>query len=130
MAQITEIMTCTRLRIAHAGRLAALLLPGLAVAAGLNDTGVTQCANLTQNNQACPQAGFPSQDADTGRNAQAGLSKAGGGSAGFDFTKLDNNGNPLDASTTSWDCVRDNCSSSQRLESQALRLYQLAHAHP
>ncbi len=86
----------TRLRIAHAGRLAALLLPGLAVAAGLNDIGVTQCANLTQNGLACPQTSFPRQDAETGRDAQAGLQKAGGGSAGFDFTTL------------SGGCVRDN----------------------
>ena len=92
------------------GLLAALLLPNLTIAA-LNDTGITQCANLTQNNLTCPQAGFPSQDAEIGRDAQqqAGtLGKIGGGSAGFDFTKLDANGNPLPAAATSWDCVRDN----------------------
>ena len=74
--------------------LAALLLPGWATAA-LNDTGITQCATDTQNNLPCPQAGFPSQDAETGRDAQqtAGtLTKVGGGSAGFDFTKLDSGG--------------------------------------
>ncbi|MDG4549543.1 MAG: DUF1566 domain-containing protein [Candidatus Contendobacter sp.] len=98
----------TRLFTLRAGLLAALWLPGWATAAGLNDTGITQCANLTQNGQTCPQAGFPSQDAETGRDAQPGLQKAGGGSAGFDFTKLDSNGNPLDASAPSWDCVRDN----------------------
>ena len=100
----------TRLWIACAGLLAALLLPGLTLAA-LNDTGITQCANATQNNLPCPQTGFPSQDAETGRDAQqtAGtLTKVGGGSAGFDFTKLDRGGNPLPASAPAWDCVRDN----------------------
>ncbi len=98
-------------RTACVGLLVALLLPGWAAAAGLNDTGITQCANGSQNGQSCPQNGFPRQDAETGRDAQntAGtLQKAGGGSAGFDFTKLDSNGDPLDASAASWDCVRDN----------------------
>ncbi|MDG4596254.1 MAG: DUF1566 domain-containing protein [Candidatus Contendobacter sp.] len=98
----------TRLRIARASRLAALLLPGLAVAAGLNDTGVIKCANLTQNGQPCSQTDFPRQDAETGRDAQSGLGKAGAGPAGFDFTKLDSDGKPLDASAPAWDCVRDN----------------------
>jgi len=86
---------------------ALLLLPGWATAA-LNDTGITQCANATQNNLPCPQAGFPSQDAETGRDAQTDLQKIGGGSAGFDFTKLDAGGNPLPASASAWDCVHDN----------------------
>ncbi len=95
-------------RITRAGLLAVLLLPDLAAAAGLNDTGITQCANETQNNLSCPQADFPSQDAETGRDAQTDLTKVGGGAAGFDFTKLDAVGNPLPASATVWDCVRDN----------------------
>ena len=87
----------TRFCMACAGLLAVLLLPG--------------CANETQNNLTCPQAGFPNQDAETGCDAQqtAGtLTKVGGGSAGFDFTKLDHGGNPLPASAPAWDCVRDN----------------------
>lgn len=51
------------------------------------------------------------QDAVYGRDAlaaQGQLSKVGGGAAGFDFTKLDNNGDDLPASATSWHCVRDN----------------------
>ena len=102
-------MICLR-STAFAGLLAALLLPGLTPAA-LNDTGITQCANDTQNTLPCPQTGFPNQDAETGRDAQqtAGtLTKVGGGAAGFDFTKLDANGNSLPASATAWDCVRDN----------------------
>jgi len=98
----------TRLFTLRAGLLAALLLPGWATAAGLNDTGITQCADNSSNNVACNNPSFPRQDAETGRDAQSGLGKAGAGPAGFDFTKLDSNGNPLDASVTSWDCVRDN----------------------
>ena len=103
----------TRLFTLRAGLLAALLLPGWAAAAGLNDTGITQCANLTQNGQPCPQTNFPRQDANIGRDAQATaspttLSKAGAGPAGFDFTKLDSNGQPLADNAPSWDCVRDN----------------------
>ncbi len=100
-----------RVGVARAGLLATLLLPGWATAAGLDDTGATLCGNLNQDKQSCPQTNFPSQDAETGRDAQqtAGtLSKAGGGAAGFDFTKLDSAGAPLAASAVSWDCVRDN----------------------
>ena len=58
----------------------------------------------------------PGQDAEYGRDAQAQagtLTKVGGGRAGFDFTKLDANGNPLTDqtvayTTTPWSCVRDN----------------------
>ena len=101
----------TRLPLICVSLLAVLLLPGWVTAAALNDTGITWCADATQNNLPCPQAGFPNQDAETGRDAQqtAGtLGKIGGGSAGFDFTKLDASGNPLPADATSWDCVRDN----------------------
>ena len=100
----------TRLFTLRAGLLAALLLPGWATAAGLNDTGITGCANLTQNSLTCPQDGFPSQDAETGRDKQPGLSKAGAGptGTGFDFTKLDSTGQPLADNAPSWDCVRDN----------------------
>jgi len=101
-------ISLARAGLSGAGLLLAMWLPGWAAAAGLNDTGITGCASDAQNNLTCPQAGFPSQDAETGRDAQVGLSKAGGGSAGFDFTKLDSSGNPLPADAASWDCVRDN----------------------
>lgn len=77
----------------------------------LNDTGITQCANNTENDLTCPVTGFPRQDAQLGRDAKAAqgtLTKIGGGHAGFDFTKLDAAGNPLPASATKWVCVRDN----------------------
>lgn len=77
----------------------------------LNDTGITTCANDFQNGLPCPVHGFPGQDGEHGRDALAAaglLQKVGGGSAGFDFTKLDADGNPLPASATEWSCVKDN----------------------
>jgi len=77
----------------------------------LNDTGITTCANNSSNNLACPVTGFEGQDAEYGRDAQAAagtLTKVGAGKSGFDFTKLDANGNALPASATEWVCVKDN----------------------
>lgn len=77
----------------------------------LNDTGIDWCANAGSNNLACPVAGFAGQDGEHGRDALARegkLQKVGGGAAGFDFTKLDANGNDLPASASAWSCVRDN----------------------
>lgn len=76
----------------------------------LNDTGITTCSgNL--GDLFCPVSGFPGQDAEHGRDALAAaglLQKVGGGSAGFDFTKLDADGNPLPANASEWSCVKDN----------------------
>ncbi|EHK7540059.1 DUF1566 domain-containing protein [Vibrio cholerae] len=77
----------------------------------LNDTGIDWCANGSQNNLDCPVQGYEGQDGEHGRDALARkgqLQKVGGGAAGFDFTKLDNSGNPLPASASEWSCVRDN----------------------
>ena len=77
----------------------------------LNDTGIYWCADENDNNLDCPIAGFAGQDGDFGRDALARsgqLDKIGSGAAGFDFTKLDTNGNDLPVSATSWSCVRDN----------------------
>lgn len=77
----------------------------------LNDTGIDWCANGSQNNLNCPVQGYEGQDGEHGRDALARkgqLQKVGGGAAGFDFTKLDNSGNPLPASASDWSCVRDN----------------------
>lgn len=107
----------------RAGLLAVLLLPGLAVAAGLNDTGITLCSNGMHSNLPCPVEGWTGQDAENGRDAQysspTGLSKVGDGHAGFDFTKVCNSGElagqgscPSDPSLGStlndWGCTRDN----------------------
>ncbi|KZN66060.1 hypothetical protein N473_10855 [Pseudoalteromonas luteoviolacea CPMOR-1] len=90
----------------------------------LNDTGVVSCIDTTQ---VSPQ-GFPlldcglaqeangdpalrGQDAHLGRDAQAvanTLTKQGAGKAGFDFTKLDSNGEELPSDAAQWSCVKDN----------------------
>ena len=73
--------------------------PDVPVATGnLNDTGITD-------------SDVDGDDANYGRDALAAtgqLAKVGGGNAGFDFTKLDENGDELDASATEWSCVLDN----------------------
>lgn len=77
----------------------------------LNDTGIDWCANAYANNLPCPSEDFEGQDGEHGRDAQARagtLIKEGGGAAGFDFTKLDNQGNDLPAGALEWSCVRDN----------------------
>jgi len=99
----------------------------------LNDTGVTWCTNLTGttwlNFAVCSSVTWLTklwgsvQDAWFGRDAQAQantLGKSGAGAAGFDFTKLGPDGQPLAVQTgawsetgsaatgTRWDCVRDN----------------------
>lgn len=79
--------------------------------AALNDTGVSGCTDLSILNLSCPVASLPNQDADRGRDAAARngeLAKTGFGSAGFDFTKLDTNGDPLPDDAPAWTCVRDN----------------------
>ena len=77
----------------------------------LNDTGIDWCADDDSNNLDCPVASHPGQDGDHGRDALAReglLDKVGAGAAGFDYTKLDANGNDLPASASEWTCVRDN----------------------
>lgn len=103
----------------------------------INDTGITLCGDYAydnsgthNNNVVCADAGAKQdvagvevvagsgydpvpagQDAVYGRDALAAsnqLTKIGGGDAGFDFTKLDANGDELAAGATEWDCVRDN----------------------
>jgi hypothetical protein len=90
----------------------------------LNDTGQTQCFDAATGGLAeCTAANtgdassHPRQDARFGRDAQAGagqLTKIGAGEAGFDFTKIANNGSELPISAelgsgpTDWACTRDN----------------------
>ena len=76
----------------------------------INDTGVTQHAtNITVGR--APSTDFAGQDADIGRDRiqESGiLTKAGEGRNGFDFTKLNATGDPVDADAPIWSCVRDN----------------------
>ncbi|MCE9951606.1 DUF1566 domain-containing protein [Aeromonas allosaccharophila] len=98
----------------------------------LNDSGIRRCGNAvyTTSEGPVPEGGVPSNDLDCsvaqdpqgnplpagqdghyGRDAQAlagKLPKVGAGDSGFDFTKLDNSGNPLPESASEWSCVRDN----------------------
>ena len=77
----------------------------------LNDSGYLKCGDNTNEGLNCPVPTHVGQDAERGRDAKflAGtLTKVGAGIAGFDFTKIDANGNPLPANATSWACVRDN----------------------
>ncbi|WP_186442918.1 Lcl domain-containing protein [Desulfobotulus alkaliphilus] len=89
----------------------------------LNDTGIDWWADEDTNNLTDPVATHPGQDADFGRDAMArdgALAKIGSGAAGFDFTKLGADGQPLaiqngswdeagnEASGTKWSCVKDN----------------------
>lgn len=78
-----------------------------AIATGkLNDTGITVCSDAGQNGLSCPVAGFAGQDAEHGRDVTH--NDDSDGHAGFSFTKLDENGNPLPASASNWSCVKDN----------------------
>ena len=72
----------------------------------LNDTGIVGCANLSGNNLACPVAGFPNQDAQSGRDVSQ--DDDSNGHAGFDFTKISATGAALSANAPSWNCVKDN----------------------
>ena len=81
----------------------------LPVAAALNDTGIGQCTDGGVF-LGCPQAGWPGQDAESGRDVTD--ASPGDGYRGFAFTKLDAAGEPLadqtqPYATEPWDCVRD-----------------------
>ena len=91
---------------------------GFKVTGELNDTGITFCGEvLSGNNDPCNGSEPRGQDATYGRDALATagvLTKVGGGNAGFDFTKIANNGSLLPASamlgsgSNDWACTRDN----------------------
>ena len=51
--------------------------------------------------------GFVDEDCELGRDANATLNDDSDGNAAFVFTKLDINGNALEASATDWSCVLD-----------------------
>ena len=72
----------------------------------INDTGITRCADAGTNSLDCPVSGFPLQDAEVGRDVE--FREDSDGHAGFSYTKLAANGDPLPASAEGWSCVRDN----------------------
>ncbi|GHG68061.1 hypothetical protein GCM10010919_17210 [Alishewanella longhuensis] len=75
---------------------------------GLNDTGLTLCADSRGTISACNADSVVNQDALIGRDAVIGLVKQGSGRAGFDFTKLDEFGAIVAQNAPDWRCVRDN----------------------
>lgn len=85
----------------------------------LNDTGVNAFSSGTYGSSSllAEPPTHPRQDASQGRDGAARvgtLAKIGGGSKGFDFTKISNDGNVLSAiaaigtAGSDWGCVRDN----------------------
>ena len=75
----------------------------------LNDTGITWGGDYSSgNNSDCSSNISATQDCHQGRDAESTTNDDSDGHAGFSFTKLDSNGNPLAASATEWSCVQDN----------------------
>ncbi len=84
----------------------------------INDSGQLACYDLeSAPPDFCHDPGWPGQDGVSGRDradADGLLVKIGQGEAGFDFTKIANNGSELPASATlgngpgDWACTRDN----------------------
>jgi hypothetical protein len=76
----------------------------------INDSGVTWFANETQLNMQ-HQNDYPGQDASYGADRQTAsgqVIKVGEGAQGFDFTRLDNNGDAIENPSFAFACVRDN----------------------
>ncbi len=79
----------------------------------LNDTGVVLADNYPSGRNSDCSGGVvqAQQDCANGRDAEAlagTLIKIGAGHAGFDFSKLDSNGDELPGDAADWQCVRDN----------------------
>lgn len=78
---------------------------------GINDTGITRCADGDSNHIAignCP-GNYPNQDAEIGRDRasqDAGLEKNGEGELGFDFDLINDSGEEINSGTPA--CIRDN----------------------
>lgn len=76
----------------------------------INDTGVIGFASESGTNSNY-QIDYPGQDASYGADRQTAsghLLKVGEGAQGFDFTRLDNNGDAVENPSFSFSCVRDN----------------------
>ncbi|MFT6269571.1 MAG: hypothetical protein ACJAVV_002397 [Alphaproteobacteria bacterium] len=76
----------------------------------INDSGVTSFANETQLSM-LHQNDYPGQDASYGADRQTAsgqVIKVGEGEQGFDFTRLDNNGDAIENPSFVFACVRDN----------------------
>lgn len=83
----------------------------------LNDTGIKNCSDGSAKGLTCSIANYAGQDGDHGRDALARtgkLKKIGKGNAGFDFSKIANDGSIVPATTLlgsdvkAWACTLDN----------------------
>lgn len=85
-----------------------VFLHGFEFVSRLNDTGITWAGEATPGNNTDCISNTMSwlQDCDKGRDNTHNIDSDG--LAGFSFTKLDTNGDPLAATASSWICVRDN----------------------
>src|SRR5690554_5573376 len=72
----------------------------------LNDTGMTTFSNGSVADLRLEPASYPGQDGSHGRDTE--YHPDDDGHAGFSFTKLDYDGNPLPANASTWSCTRDN----------------------
>ena len=100
------------------------MVASFATSAGLNDTGQTVCYDGSSSAAGPCTAAVtgdaslsPRQDGRYGRDAKASkglLTKVGAGAAGFDFTKIGNDGSAqlagvaLGSNATDWACTKDN----------------------
>ncbi len=85
----------------------------------INDTGIVNCANNESNDilvaVPCDFSAFPQQDAEIGRDPaytfNQSLNKIGEGEGGFDFTRINAQGDELSSSEiANTTCIRDNTS--------------------
>jgi hypothetical protein len=89
-------------------------ITALACYGKLNDTGIKSCSDGSSNGLTCPVTGYEGQDGNYGRDVTKNLKKIGKGTAGFDYSKIANNGSVLPATTLlgsgakDWACTRDN----------------------
>jgi hypothetical protein len=72
----------------------------------MNDTGVVTWFDGISYTNTSPNAEYPNQDADFGRDVNEFAPHDG--KAGFDFSKLDAAGNVLPSNATNYRCIRDN----------------------
>lgn len=93
----------------------------------INDTGMTLFANAATLSEQ-HQNQYPGQDASYGGDRQIAsgqIIKVGEGQQGFDFTRLDNNGDAIENPSFSFACARDNVTGlvwqvKENLNSQSL----------
>ncbi|WP_018693543.1 Lcl C-terminal domain-containing protein [Algicola sagamiensis] len=76
----------------------------------VQDTGILSCFDV-DSTEPCTSEAVKEQDAKSGRDSVASLLfKTGTGTGGFDFTKLDINGDEVPDTATIYSCIRDNVS--------------------